>query len=92
MSLEPEPEKGNLVKKELNAGEVVVLRESEVTYPIDFPESLPANSEWKITVKTDFGDSAPILVGAKTYKIPFIEMPAKKETEKKPEQKKQEKN
>ena len=85
MSLEPEPEKGNFVKKELNAGEVVILRESEVTYPIDFPESLPANSEWKITVKTDFGDSVPVLVGAKTYKIPFIEMPAKKEAEKKPE-------
>ena len=81
MSVEPEPEKENPVK-ELAAGEVVILRESEVAYPIDFPFPVPANSEWKITVKTDFGDYAPVLVGTKTYKVPFIEMPtaAKQET------------
>lgn len=61
--------------KEINAGEVVVLRESAVTYPIDLPDPLPANSEWKITVKTDFGSHIPVLIGAKTYKVPFIEMP-----------------
>ncbi len=72
----------------LNAGEVVILRESEVTYPFDFPEPLPANSEWKITVKTDFGHSVPVLVGTKTYKVPLIEMPvAPKQEEKGKEQK-----
>lgn len=60
---------------ELNAGEVVILRESTITYPIDLPDPLPANSEWKITVKTDFGSHTPVLVGTKTYKVPFIEMP-----------------
>lgn len=60
---------------ELNAGEVVILRESTITYPIDLPNPLPANSEWKITVKTDFGSHTPVLVGTKTYKVPFTEMP-----------------
>ena len=67
--------------KEFNAGEVVVLRESEVTYPIDLPEPFPENSEWKITVKTDFGDYSPVLVGAKKYKVPLIKLP--KQVEKK---------
>ena len=69
--------------KELNAGEVVILRESEVTYPIDFPFPVPENSEWKITVKTDFGDYAPVLVGTKTYKVPLAEMPVISPKEKK---------
>jgi len=81
MSVEPASEKESQIK-ELIAGEVVILRESEVAYPIDFPFPAPANSEWKITVKTDFGDYAPVLVGTKTYKVPFIEMPVKKELEK----------
>ena len=77
---------------EFNAGEVVILRESEVTYPIDFPLPVPSNSEWKITVKTDFGDYAPVLVGTKTYKVP-LEIPVapkeEKGKEQKPEAKKQ---
>ncbi|OGI10731.1 MAG: hypothetical protein A3I68_01475 [Candidatus Melainabacteria bacterium RIFCSPLOWO2_02_FULL_35_15] len=71
---------------ELNAGEVVILRESAVTYPIDLPDPLPVNSEWKITVKTDFGSYTPVLVGTKTYKVPLIEQKPetkKQETEKK---------
>ncbi len=71
-----------LEKKELNAGEVVILRESEVDFPIDFPEPLPASSEWKITVKTDFGNSTPVLVGTKTYKVPAVEILEKKEPKK----------
>ena len=70
MSVGADPEKENPIK-ELNAGEVVILRESEVTYPIDFPLPVPSNSQWKITVKTDFGDYAPVLVGTKTHKVPL---------------------
>lgn len=56
--------------KEFNAGELVVLRESEVQYPIDIPESLPEGTEWKLTVKADFEDKeSPVLVGTKKYKI-----------------------
>ncbi len=82
MSVEPAPEEEDKIK-ELNAGEVVILRESEVTYPIDFPFPVPENSEWKITVKTDFGDYAPVLVGTKTYKVPLAEMPVISPKEKK---------
>ena len=85
MSAESEPEKENPIK-ELNAGEVVILRESEVTYPIDFPLPIPSNTEWKITVKTDFGDYAPVLVGTKTYKVP-LEIPVVPKEEKGKEQK-----
>ena len=56
----------------IDAGEAVILRESKVTYPIDIPEPLKANTEWKFTVRGDFGDYAPILVGAKKYKVPRV--------------------
>ena len=59
-----------------------MLRESEVKYPIDFPLPLPNNSEWKITVKTDFGDFAPLLVGTKTYKIQSVQKPNTEEPKK----------
>lgn len=56
-------------KKEINAGEVVILRESEVTFPIDIPTPLTQNSSWKFVVSADFGKSLPVLVGTKKYKI-----------------------
>ena len=57
--------------KEFDAGELVVLRESEIQYPIDIPEPLPKGTEWKLTVKADFEDEdSPVLVGTKKYKIP----------------------
>ena len=58
-------------KKEFNAGELVVLRESQLAYPFDIPEPLPAGSEWKFVVQADFGKNKPILVGTKKYKIPL---------------------
>ena len=61
------------IPKEFNAGELVVLRESEVTYPVDIPVPLPTNTEWKFTVSTDFGGDIPVLVGTKKYRVPFIE-------------------
>ena len=85
------------VPKGFDAGEVVVLRESELAFPIDVPVSLPANSEWKFVVSADFGKHTPVLVGTKRYKVPFIEMPVaekKQETKgtpasgRKPEEKK----
>ncbi|MBI2995903.1 MAG: hypothetical protein HYY52_04280 [Candidatus Melainabacteria bacterium] len=54
-----------------NAGELVVLRGTEVAYPIDIPVLLPANSEWKFVVTSDFGNKTPNLVGTKKYKIPL---------------------
>lgn len=91
IKLEPLSKIGDLQVKELNVGEVVILRESEITYPIDFPAPVSANSEWKITVKTDFGHSVPVLVGTKTYKVPFVEMPITPKPEsKKPEAEKKE--
>lgn len=63
------------VPKEFNAGEVVLLRESELTFPIDVPVLLPINSEWKFIVSADFGKKSPVLVGTKKYKVPFVEMP-----------------
>lgn len=81
-SAEPQPDKENKTN-ELNAGEVVILRESEVTYPIDLPLPFPSNSELKITVKTDFGDYAPVLVGTKKYKVPLGKEQPKKETDSK---------
>lgn len=52
------------------AGEVVVLRESEVCYPIDVPGLLPSGSEWRFTVSADFGKDIPTLVGTKKFTIP----------------------
>ncbi|MBI3591034.1 MAG: hypothetical protein HY094_06640 [Candidatus Melainabacteria bacterium] len=76
-SAEPQPEAKSEIK-EFNAGELVVLRESEVTFPIDIPEALSALSEWKFTVNADFGEDGPALIGTKKYKVPYIEMPTQK--------------
>ena len=74
ISVKLEPMDQNQAPKEYNAGEIVVLRESEVTFPIEIPEPLPTDSEWKITVSTDLGKKNPILVGTKKYKVPQIEI------------------
>lgn len=60
-------------KKEVDGGEIVVLRETEVAYPIDIPEPLLSNTEWKFTVSADFGKDIPLIVGTKKYKIPLKE-------------------
>lgn len=73
-----EPELTKKVPKDIDGGEVVVIRETEVGFPIEIPAFLPANTEWKFTVKTDFGGNTPVLVGTKKYKVPFIEMPKEK--------------
>ncbi len=70
VKMEPVSNQPENDKKEFNAGELVVLRESEVEYPIDIPEPLKDGSEWKFTVKADFDKDSPILVGTKKYKIP----------------------
>ena len=66
----PNTTDNNTLIKEVSAGEVVILRESEVTFPIDVPDLLPNNSEWRFTLKTDLGDYEPVLVGTKKYKVP----------------------
>ncbi|KAF0234291.1 MAG: hypothetical protein FD167_4659, partial [bacterium] len=58
------------VPKEFIAGELVVLRGSMLSFPIEIPKSLPVGSEWKFTVSADFGRKTPVLVGTKRYKIP----------------------
>ena len=67
--------------KEFSAGELVVLRESEVTFPVDVPAVLMSGSEWKFTVSADFNSDIPVLVGTKKYKIPQVEMPVEKRQE-----------
>ena len=66
------------VPKNVDGGEVVILRETEVAFPVDIPVPLPANSEWKFVVNADFGGNIPVLVVTKKYKVPFIEMPQEK--------------
>lgn len=58
------------IPDKFEAGEVVVLRESEVCYPIDVPIPLPTGSEWRFTVSADFGKDIPTLVGTKKFTIP----------------------
>ena len=69
--------------KEFAAGELVVLRESELTFPVDVPTPLMSGSEWKFTVSADFGGDIPVLVGTKKYKIPRMEIPVEKKEEQK---------
>lgn len=75
IKLEPLSESGQKEAKEkkledeIDGGEVVVLRESEVTYPVSLPFPLMLGNEWKFVVKTDFGNSTPVLVGTKRFKI-----------------------
>lgn len=79
------------VPKSVDGGEVVVLRGTEVAFPVDIPVPLPANSEWKFVVNSDFGGDIPTLVGTKRYKVPYIEMPQEQKKEipaKKAEEKK----
>jgi len=76
VKVEPLSQTATDVPKEFSAGEVVILRESELAFPIDIPKPLPVNSEWKFVVSADFGKKVPVLVGTKKYKVPFIENPA----------------
>ncbi|OGI20796.1 MAG: hypothetical protein A3B68_09680 [Candidatus Melainabacteria bacterium RIFCSPHIGHO2_02_FULL_34_12] len=62
-------------KIEFKGGEAVVLRESELAFPVEIPQLLLANTEWQFTISTDFGHDIPVLVGTKKYKVPFIEIP-----------------
>ena len=54
---------------DVNGGELVVLRESQLTFPVDVPYPIPINTEWKFAVSADFGGEQPVLVGTKKYKI-----------------------
>ena len=89
IKVEPISNSGVKVPKNVDGGEVVVLRETEVAFPVDIPVPLPANSEWKFVVNADFGGDTPILVGTKKYKVPFIEMPQEKNEPARQEQEKQ---
>lgn len=60
-------------KSEYEAGELVVLRESELIFPISVPIPLEPGSEWKFIVSADFGKKLPVLVGTKKYKVPKLE-------------------
>ena len=86
-SAEPIPDTNHEIPKEFSGGELVVLRESELTFPIDVPVSLPANSNWKFTVKADFGGTTPLLVGTKKYTVPDIQITKTGERNKVPERK-----
>ena len=88
-SKEPEPEISKEIPKEFNGGEVVVLRESEVAFPVDVPVSLMTDSEWKFTLSADFGGDKPLIVGTKVFKVPLLELPKiQPALHKKPETKK----
>lgn len=63
------------IKKVLKDIELVVLRESTISYSHPLPQYLPAGSEWKIEVLADFGKKIPVLIGRKKYKVPYLEMP-----------------
>lgn len=78
ISVKIEPQSPSDKPKEFNAGELVVLRESEIAFPIDLPDKLPSDSEWKFTVSADFGGKSPVLVGTKRYKVPSVQAPLKK--------------
>lgn len=67
------------LQKEYKAGEIVILRESELSYPIEIPEPLPGGSEWKFTVSADFGKINPSLIGTKKYLIPYEEKHTEKQ-------------
>lgn len=71
------------LKKELDAGEVVVLRESSRSNPIPIEQPLPTGSEWEFELIGDFGKNHPLVIGKKTYKIPVPEVkPAIKQEDK----------
>ena len=84
-SAEPIPDTNHEIPKEFSGGELVILRESELAFPIDVPVPLSANSNWKFTVKTDFGGSTPLLVGTKKYTVPDIQIAKTDESKKVPE-------
>lgn len=62
------------IKKEIDGGEVVLMREAMLNFEYPLEQFLPAGSEWEVEVKADFGKNQPILVGKKTYKVPFVEI------------------
>ncbi|GEM_PF-2228941 len=68
VSLDFAPGKEN----KFEVGEVVVLREAEVKFPVDIPVPLQNGSEWKFTLSTDFGGNTPIIVGTKNYKVSVL--------------------
>ena len=73
VKLEPAGSDGTQVNgNKFEAGEVVVLRGSEVKFPVDIPTPLQSGSEWKFTLNTDFGGNTPIIVGTKNYKVPAL--------------------
>lgn len=78
LTVKMESASGDEKTKEFQAGELVVLRNSEVAFPITIPESLPKGSEWNFIISADFGKSNPVLVGRKIYKIPDISTVDKK--------------
>lgn len=88
LEVEGVPEsKDKKLLKEYKAGEIVVLRESEVSYAIEVPEPLPEGSEWRFIVSADFGGLSPTLIGTKKYLISSSKeqswlLPKEKHTEK----------
>jgi hypothetical protein len=70
---EPVIDDKNSEVKKFSGGELVVLRESELMYPIELPESFKSGTEWKFTVSADFGKESPVLVGTKRFKIPDVQ-------------------
>ncbi len=60
--------------KKFPGGELVVLRESELMYPVELPEPFKSGSEWKFTVSADFGKNSPVLVGTKKFRIPVAKI------------------
>lgn len=72
-------EGGLEIPEEFEGGEAVVLRESEIIFPVSIPVPIPSGTEWKFTVRADFGNNIPLIIGKKTYKVPDLDLKKEKE-------------
>ena len=73
-STEPIPDDKSPTIKKFSGGELVVLRESELMYPVELTEPFKSGSEWKFTVSADFGKNSPVLIGTKKFRIPAAQI------------------